>query len=104
MARNDDHQTYFRHWREHRKLTLVEVGEKIGISHGQLSRIERGQAPYSQPILEKLAGVYECEIVDLLIRDPAEPESIWSIWARAEAAERRQILTVAEALTRYKAS
>ena len=70
------------------------------MTHGQLSRIERGLQPYNQELLERLAELYRCDVVDLLIRDPSEPTNIWSIWDRAKPGERRQIVNVAEALVK----
>lgn len=73
-------RVFFREWREHRGLTLERAGEQIGMSHGNLSRIERGLQPYDEPILRRMADAYRCDPADLLIRDPSDPEGIWSIW------------------------
>lgn len=72
------------------------------MTHGNLSKIERGLVPYNQELLETLAELYRCEPVDLLIRDPSEPESIWSIWDRAQPGERRQIAAVADAVVKSR--
>lgn len=90
--------TFLRQWRLHRGKTLVQVADALHISHGYLSKVERGKQPYNQDLLETLAALYMCEVVDLLIRDPSEPTNIWSLWERAEAGERRQIENVAAAL------
>lgn len=63
-------RTYLRAWRTYRGMTLVEVGDRIGKSHGQLSRIERGDYPYDQRLLEDLAALYRCSVIDLLATDP----------------------------------
>ena len=91
-------QTYLRQWRQHRGETLVGAGAKLGLSHGQLSRIERGKQPYSQDLLEGAAELYGCEPADLLVRDPSEAVDIRAIWAAAPEDERLQIVRVAEAL------
>lgn len=90
--------TFLRQWREYRGKTLVQVAEHLGMSHGNLSKIERSLVPYNQELLETLADLYMCEPVDILIRDPSEPTSIWSIWENAKPGEKRQIEAVAEAL------
>lgn len=95
MARR---KTFLREWRKFRGKTLEAVSEHLHISHSQLSRIERGGQPYNQELLESLADLYMCDVVDLLIRDPLEPEAIWTIWERAKPGERRQIEAVAGAL------
>jgi transcriptional regulator with XRE-family HTH domain len=91
---------FLRAWRKHRGKTLEQVAELLHMSHSQLSRIENFKQPYNQELLERLAELYMCDVVDLLIRDPLDPEGMWTIWESAEPAERRQIRDVAEALTR----
>ncbi len=63
-----------------------------------LGRVEKGEVPYSQDLLEQLADLYGCEIADLIVRDPTDPEGMWSIWERAQPAQRNQIAAVAKAL------
>jgi len=89
---------FLRAWRKHRSKTLEQVAEYLHMSHSQLSRIERFAQPYNQELLEALAELYMCDVVDLLIRDPSQPESIWTLWQRAKPGERRQIAAVAETL------
>ena len=93
-------KTYLREWRGKKGKTLVQVAEFLHMSHGNLSKIERGLVPYNQELLEALADLYDCDPVDLLIRDPSEPTNIWSIWDRALPAQRRQIVEIAETLLR----
>ncbi len=100
MAGKGFRPTFMRQWRQHRGKTLVQVAEELHITHGYLSKVERGKQPYNQELLERLAEIYRCEPVDLLIRDPSDPTSIWSLWDRAQPGERRQIESVAEALMR----
>lgn len=102
MAGKTHRPTFMRQWRQHRDKTLVQVAEELHVTHGYLSKVERGLQPYNQELLEALANIYNCDIVDLLIRDPTEPESIWSLWDRARPGERRQIESVAEALIRTR--
>lgn len=92
--------TFLRQWRQHRHKTLVQVAEELHISHGQLSRIERGEQPYGQELLEKLGELYLCDPVDLLIRNPLDAAGIWSIWDQAKPGERQQIVAVAEAIVK----
>jgi transcriptional regulator with XRE-family HTH domain len=89
---------FLRQWRKHRGLTLATVGAEIGMDGTNLGRIEKGEVPYSQDLLEILAELYSCEVSDLLIRDPTDATGIWSIWERAKPAEREQIVRIAEAL------
>lgn len=87
-----------REWRQHRGKKLVPVAEHLHMSHSQLSRIERGAQPYNQELLEALAELYMCDVVDLLIRDPTDPEGMWTIWERAKPGDRQRIVAIADAL------
>lgn len=95
MARQ---KTYLRQWRKHRNKTLEAVADQLHMSHSQLSRIERGEQPYNQELLEALADLYMCDVVDLLIRDPSDPNGMWSVWEQATPAQRKQIVVIADAL------
>jgi transcriptional regulator with XRE-family HTH domain len=91
---------FIRAWRKHVGKTLVQVAEELHMTHGQLSKIERGGHPYNQELLEKLSDLFGCDVPDLLIRDPSRGENIWSLWDRAKPGERIQIEEVAAALLR----
>ena len=91
---------FLRAWRKHRSKTLEQVADHLHMSHSQLSRIETFKQPYNEELLERLADLYACDVVDLLIRDPSDPEGMWTIWEKAKPGERQQIRDVAEALIR----
>lgn len=63
-------KTFLREWREFRGRSLESVAAQMGITHGQLSKIERGIHPYSQHVLETAALEYGCTVSDLLSRAP----------------------------------
>lgn len=46
----------------------------MGLTHGQLSKIERGLHPYSQNVLEVAALEYGCTVVDILSRPPSDAD------------------------------
>lgn len=97
-------KTFIRQWRKVRGLTLLQMADRLKteldleISDGQLSRIERGDQPYSQDLLEAFAAVLRCDPADLLVRDPSQPEGIWSIWDQLQPVERAQVVEVAKVL------
>lgn len=98
-------KTYIREWREFRGLTLERladrVGEKIGgFTHASLSRIERGLQPYSQPVLEAIGEALSTEPASLLMRNPQDPEGIWTVWDRAKVGERRMIVDIAKTVVK----
>ena len=84
--------TFIKQWRKHRGLTQEQLADRVGMTAGNLSEIENGNTGYTQATLEALAEALQCEPVDLLIRDPGDPEGVWSLWDRAQPAQRRQLL------------
>lgn len=93
--------TQIKAWRKDRSLTLAKLSERLleledlEMSEAQLSRIERGEQPYSQDLLEALARCLRCEPQDLIMRTPA-PDSIWSVWDHASQAERTEAVAYIE--------
>lgn len=108
MAHTPRPKHFLREWRAHRGLSLqgvkdraealfadrvVAEGEevdlrKIGLSHSTLSRIERFEVPYNQALLEVLAEVYGTDAGSLIIRNPLDPDGIWSIYDQIPVADR----------------
>ncbi len=118
MAKVDIHPGhYLRAWRLSNGLTLAQAAERverlsesrtvadpnlrpIGMTHATLSRIERGKIPYNQVLLEHLAEVYRTDRASLIMRDPADPEGLWSIWEQLKPVERAQAVEAIKALKR----
>lgn len=102
-------RTFLKEWREHAGLTQERAASRIGeatgegFSHSQLSRIERGEQPYSQAVLEAAAHAYGTDPASLLIRNPKEPDAIWSVWDQALPGEKLIILDTAQAIIRRRA-
>lgn len=85
---------FLRHWRKFKGYTLEQVADRIGTTHATLSRIETGKMPYNEPMLEALAEIYGTEPASLLMRDPTDPEGMWSIWDQLNPSERVQAVQV----------
>lgn len=100
MVRKTHRPTFIREWRRYRNLTLERLADRLEVTPGNLSQLERGLIGYSQPLLEALANALGCSVADLLIRDPTDPEGIWSIWEGLKPAERHQAIEVLKALKR----
>lgn len=91
-------KTFLREWRKMKPgRTLETVAAELHISRTQLGRIEKGQQPYNQELLEAVSDLYGCTVADLLMRNPKDPTAIWSIWERAKPGQREQIVKVAAA-------
>lgn len=88
--------TQIKAWRKYRGLTLAKLSERLQelegleMSDAQLSRIERGQQPYSQDLLEALSRVFMCEVPHVLNVNPNGQTVKWSIWEEATPVERQQ--------------
>lgn len=95
---NDKPRFFLRQWRKHRGYTLERLAEEIGMSVGYLSDLERGKQRYNQDHLETFATVLRCEPADLLIRDPIDPQGIWSIWDTLQPTQRRQVVEIARTI------
>lgn len=95
-------RTFIREWREYagrmsgRPLTLEELADRVGTTHATLSRVERGITPYSQPLLEAIAEALGTDPASLLMRNPDDPEGIWSVWDQAKPGERQMIVDIAK--------
>lgn len=98
FRRSQYRRTFIRQWREFRDLTLEQLAERVGTTHASLSRVERGLQPYSQALLEDLAEALQTDTASLLMRDPTDPEGIWSVWDQAKPGQRRQIVEIAKTL------
>jgi transcriptional regulator with XRE-family HTH domain len=95
--------TFLRNWRKFRELTLQRAADRLDIDYTTLGRIERGEVPYNQDLLERLAFAYGCDVTDLLEIDPFKPDAPKLVYSRLRHASpeiQRQALAVIEALLR----
>lgn len=99
---------YLREWRKYRKKqdrkwTLAYVAELVEVDHSSLSRLERGESPYDEDILQKLALAYGCDPADLLNINPLTPDPPKLVYDRLRAAPKElqdRALAVLDALLR----
>lgn len=99
---------YIREWRQHRGLSLArlaarlvdDTGEEM-ISSVSIGRIERGQQPYSQAILEAIADALNCTADDLLGVNPqknGEVVDLMRIIRKLDDAKIHQLHKIAKAI------
>jgi transcriptional regulator with XRE-family HTH domain len=98
LPKSHRRSTFIREWRKSKNLTLETVAHRLGVSHATLSRIETGKQDYNQTLLELLAEEFGTDPVSLLIRNPTDPDAIWSVWDQAKPSQRRQIIEIARTL------
>lgn len=96
--------TYIRDWRKKAGLTLEEMVEALAhrvgyeISDGQLSRIERGESPYTQDVLEAIAAVLQVQSFVLLSHPPEREDEAENVLRLMTEQEKRQAAAVLRAL------
>lgn len=98
---------HIRAWRKHRGLTLERLAERIGVTHGAIAQLERGEVNYTQPMLEALADALSCTPADLVGRPPDKDfgpsvryERLLAILEGASPEEQRRIEDIAQVITR----
>lgn len=96
--KNKKRKAYFKEWRLYRKYKQWQVAEHLGVTGSAISQLENGDINYTQPMLEALADFYGCEPVELLIRDPKDPQSPFVLWDSMTPSQRKQAVAVWEAL------
>jgi transcriptional regulator with XRE-family HTH domain len=100
MARHKKNLWYLKQWRKYRGYTQDRLAEMTGLSKPFISQLERGERGYTQDTLELFAEALQCDIADLLVRDPTDPDGIWSIWDQLRPVERSQVVEIAKTLKR----
>lgn len=94
-------RTFLREWRLKANRTLEQAAEEAGMTHSSLSRIERGLQDYNQSLLEFLADYYGApDVASLLMRDPTDPDAMWSIWDQAKQGQKKMIVEVAKSIVK----
>ena len=93
-------RTFIKQWRLDRKLTLERLAERIEVTAGALSQLERGDVGYTQPMLEALALELRCEPADMITRDPEHDATIMMIWSQIPEMDRTRALDVLRALAK----
>lgn len=93
-------RTFLRQWRDYRGLTLERLADRVGMTAGNLSQLERGKLGYTQNTLEKLAEALQTDVASLLMRDPTDSEGLWSLWDQAKPGERQLLVDIAKTVVK----
>ena len=80
MTKPKFRKTHLREWRKFRRLSQKEVVQQLlgfpdptlAKTEASLSRLENGLQPYSQPIMEALALIYQTKVGQLIDSNPLE--------------------------------
>lgn len=94
-------KTFMKEWRKYRKLSQEKAAQRVEVDRTTLGRIEKGQLPYNQDFLERLALAYGCEAADILDMNPMKPDAPRLVYDRlkdAPKAMQDQAIRVLDAL------
>ena len=91
---------YVKEWRKHRNLSQDRLASRIERGQSWLSQLERFDIDYTQETLEALSNALSCTPADLIMRDPAKEDFIWSIWDKVPETERPRVIEIIETFTR----
>jgi transcriptional regulator with XRE-family HTH domain len=97
-------RVFFREWRKHRGLTQDQVAERMGTTKTRVSLKETGKEPWDQDYLNSLAHILACDPIDLLARNPGDPEAPWAIWDALRPDQRKRAIRVLKALADEEAA
>jgi transcriptional regulator with XRE-family HTH domain len=91
---------YLREWREFRHLTQEKLAELSGVGVSSITQIETGKMGWSPMTLRNLAKALKITPGLLLDVDPKEDEALWTLYGRANANQRQQILDLAKVIVK----
>lgn len=112
MAKNKQGQHYIRQWREKRQVSLrklaarmeTEPGGEPIVSYAQLSRIETGEQPFSEPILNAIADALGVTRAMLLEMDPNKQGHVLDLLNQLKPATQDQAIRMLEAFVKASAA
>lgn len=93
-------RTFIREWRQHRGLTQQQLADRLDVAKGNVSKLEAGKQGYTQDLLEAIAAALRTDVASLIMRNPSDPEAIWSIWDQAKPGDRKMIVDLAKTVTK----
>lgn len=93
MNKRDLGKHYIRAWRNYRGLSLRDLANRMEsepgvplMSHANIGRVEKGEQPYTQELLEAAAAALETTVTDLLTVDPQIDDAVVQLTAILRAA------------------
>lgn len=112
MEKRQQGQHYIRQWREKRGVSLrklaarleVDPGGEPLVSYAQLSRIETGEQPYSEPVLNAIAYALDVTPIMLLEMDPSKEGHVVDLLNTMDSATRAQAIKMLELMAKASAA
>jgi transcriptional regulator with XRE-family HTH domain len=88
---------YIREWRKSKGWTQTRLAEAAGVRQDAISRAETKDA-YDDGLLESIALALNVTPADLIMRDPSDPQGLWSIYDQLSATQREQLVKMGNVL------
>lgn len=105
-------QHFIRQWREKRGISLRKLAERMEVepggdplvSYASLSRIETGEQPFSEPILNAIAGALDVTRSMLLEMDPEKEGHVVDLLNQMDRTTRDQAVRMLELMAQTAAA
>lgn len=112
MTKTLQGQHYIRQWREKRGISLRKLAERLEtepggdplVSYASLSRIETGEQPFSEPILNAIAAALDVTRSMLLEMDPEKEGHVVDLLNKMDRATRDQAVRMLELMAQTAAA
>lgn len=112
MAKSKQGQHFIRAWREKRGVSLRKLAAKLEVgpdgeplvSYASLSRIENGEQPFSEPILNAIAEALDVPRAMLLEADPKKEGHIVDLLNKMDRKTQEQAIKMLELLSQAPAA
>ena len=112
MAKTKQGQHFIRGWREKRGVSLRKLAGRLPtgpdgeplVSYASLSRIETGEQPFSEPVLNAISEALDVPRAMLLEMDPAKEGHILDILNKMDRRTRDQAIRMLELLAQAPAA
>lgn len=112
MAKNKQGQHFIRQWRKKRGVSLRKLASRLEtepggepiVSYASLSRIESGEQPFSEPVLNAIAEALDVPRVMLLEMDPQKEGHIVDLLNKMDRRTRDQAVRMLELLAQSSAA
>lgn len=80
-------------------MTQEELAERVGMSVGNISKLEQSKQGFSDMGLQAIAAVLDCSPGQLLMVNPLRDGAMWSLWEAASQGDRLKIIDMSKIIT-----
>lgn len=93
-------QHYIKEWREYRKISLRDLANRLEVSdggdlllsHASISRIEKGEQPFTEETLNALAFALDVDRIDLLSKNPHKDGEVIDLMRKLNETDKTRII------------